>query len=172
MGHFTPRPSELEALEHHFLLPPQPDSRQIFVIHGLGGIGKTQLALEFARRHKDDYSAVFWLNGSDSKSLERSLAVAAGRILFNYSGDEPSTNAIEENAEDLAKTALRWLSRSGNYNWLLIYDDCDNLESKSGEYTLDYLKSQFPEADHGCILVTTRRVQLSFLGTSDRIVER
>ena len=47
-------------------------SRRIIVLHGLGGIGKTQLTVAYAKRHKDSYSAVFWLNIKDEDSLKQS----------------------------------------------------------------------------------------------------
>jgi adenylylsulfate kinase-like enzyme len=37
--------------------------RKVFVLYGLGGIGKTQLAVEFARKHQSTFSAIFWLDG-------------------------------------------------------------------------------------------------------------
>jgi hypothetical protein len=113
-GHFTLRPSKLGHLEQHFLLPHQSPLKQVYVVHGLGGIEKTQLALEYAVQHKDDYSAIFWLNGNDKKSLERSLAGAAARIIPTYSGEEPSRSSIENNSKVLAETALKWLSRDEN----------------------------------------------------------
>ena len=44
-------------------------TRRIVVLHGLGGIGKTQLSVTYAKRHKDSYSAIFWLNIKDVDSL-------------------------------------------------------------------------------------------------------
>ncbi|KAN0078822.1 hypothetical protein V8E54_005335 [Elaphomyces granulatus] len=43
----------------------------IVVLHGLGGIGKTQLTVAYAKRHKDNYSAIFWLNIKDEDSLSK-----------------------------------------------------------------------------------------------------
>jgi ATP/maltotriose-dependent transcriptional regulator MalT len=40
-------------------------SRRTVVLQGLGGIGKTQLVVAYAKPHKDNYSAVFWLNIKD-----------------------------------------------------------------------------------------------------------
>jgi ATP/maltotriose-dependent transcriptional regulator MalT len=54
--------------------------RKVMVLHGMGGIGKTQLAIHFGRLHKDDFSAVFWLNGKDQSILTQSLASIAPRL--------------------------------------------------------------------------------------------
>jgi hypothetical protein len=53
---------------------------EVVVLHGLGGIGKTQLVIRFARTHKDDFTAIFWLNGKNEQLLTRSLASIAARL--------------------------------------------------------------------------------------------
>jgi MinD superfamily P-loop ATPase len=45
------------------------DRRKICVIYGLGGMGKTQLAIEYARLHKALYTSFFWLDGKTEESL-------------------------------------------------------------------------------------------------------
>ncbi|KAL5312912.1 hypothetical protein ACEPPN_019338 [Leptodophora sp. 'Broadleaf-Isolate-01'] len=45
-------------------------SRYTVVLHSLGGIGKTQLAATYTKRHKDSYSAIFWLNIKDEDLLK------------------------------------------------------------------------------------------------------
>ena len=56
-------------------------SRGTVVLHGLGGIGKTQLTAAYAKRYKDNYSAIFWLNTKDEYSLKQSFAKVARQIL-------------------------------------------------------------------------------------------
>jgi AAA+ ATPase superfamily predicted ATPase len=57
-------------------------SRHSIVLHGLGGIGKTQLAVEYARRHKDSYSAIFWLDIRDEgRALSQSPNVSCDTTL-------------------------------------------------------------------------------------------
>lgn len=53
--------------------------RKVAVVHGLGGIGKTQLVVEFARKHEGRFSAIFWLDGSSEASLKQSFVEAAQR---------------------------------------------------------------------------------------------
>lgn len=50
------------------------------MLRGLGGIGRTQLAVEFMRHHHSKFSAVLWLSGSSEDSLKRDLASYATRI--------------------------------------------------------------------------------------------
>jgi len=79
--HFVAREEELA--EMHGTLSGD-GSRRTVVLHGLGGIGKTQLAVAYAKRHKDNYSAIFWLNIKDEDSLKQSFANLARQILREH----------------------------------------------------------------------------------------
>ncbi|KAL5321358.1 hypothetical protein ACEPPN_009314 [Leptodophora sp. 'Broadleaf-Isolate-01'] len=48
-------------------------SRRVVVLYRLGGIGKTQLTIVYAKRHKNDYSGIFWLNIKDEDPLKQSF---------------------------------------------------------------------------------------------------
>lgn len=72
--HFVVREEELA--EMHKTLSGDGSCRTI-VLHGLRGIGKTQLTVVYTKRHKDNYSAVFWLNIKDEDSLRQSFAKVA-----------------------------------------------------------------------------------------------
>jgi ATP/maltotriose-dependent transcriptional regulator MalT len=61
-------------------------SRSVVVLHGLGGIGKTQLAIKYTTRHKENYTAVFWLNANDEDSLKSSFRDIAQHILEEQKG--------------------------------------------------------------------------------------
>ena len=65
-AHFVQREAEMAQLEKFFGSDVDADRkrRKVFVVHGLGGMGKTQLCIEYIRRHKEDFTAVFWLDGS------------------------------------------------------------------------------------------------------------
>jgi hypothetical protein len=56
------------------------ERNRIYIIHGIGGIGKTELMLEFARLHKNEYTALFWLDGTSHDTITQSLVNAAARI--------------------------------------------------------------------------------------------
>jgi len=78
---FVPREVEMHRLEEFFLTPDLARSRRkTFVVHGLGGIGKTQLCVNFARRHQRKYRSMFWLDGSSENSLKQAFLEIARRL--------------------------------------------------------------------------------------------
>ena len=131
-------------------------------MHGLGGMGKTQLALAYAQRHRDEYSAVFWMNSKDVDTLKQGYAAAARRIYREH----PSLvhlKAVAEGSDldEAVKAVKRWLSSAGNDRWLVIYDNHDTpkLQDHDGPGTFN-IRPFLPEADQGSILITTRSSQL------------
>jgi hypothetical protein len=84
---------------------------------GLGGIGKTQIALEYAYRHRDDYQAVFWLKADTRENLLTDFLALAALL-----------NLPERHAQDQGVTVAavqRWLREQSG--WLLILDNADDL---------------------------------------------
>ncbi len=168
---FVPRDDDLRKLEDALL--PRPASkpqRQILVLHGFGGIGKTQLAIRFARKYQQRFSAIFWLNGSTKNQIQQDLAVVARRL----SDEVPEARSFfpaEKNADIkvIVKGLLRWLSQSGNTRWLLILDNVDRDSSaavKEKDPDAFDLGEYLPPADHGSILITTRLSKLRQLGSN------
>ena len=139
----------------------------MFVLRGLGGIGKTQLAVEFTRRHQARFSAVFWLDGRSESSLKQSIALSASRI---PEGQIPEASRAYSTSSggDVKSTVtdvLGWLGKSDNGQWLLVFDNVDR-EYKDGKTDDDAydIRRYIPEADHGAILITTRLAKLERVG--------
>ena len=114
VNQFVNRPMEMTAIEE-VLLEASPATssmtrrrRKVVVVHGLGGIGKTQLAVEFARKHHRQFSAVFWLDGLSEASLKQSFVDMAQRL--------PRSELTAEGAAQLSDANIavheceRWLS--------------------------------------------------------------
>lgn len=159
VDHFVGRSEELDAIHREL---EHDGSRKTAVVHGLGGMGKTQLALAYAQQHKEEYSAIFWVNSKDVDTLKQGYAAAARRIFREY----PSLvhfKAISEGSDlDKAVEAIkRWLSSAGNDRWLVIYDNYDTpkLPGDNKPGTFD-IRPFLPEAHHGAVLITTRSSQL------------
>ncbi len=117
-------------------------------ISGLGGIGKTQAALEYAYRYRTEYDAVFWVRADSAIALFSGF-VGLARLLEIPERDEKDQNIIVE-------AVLRWLRT--NTRWLLVLDNIDDL--KIAEPFL-------PKAGPGHILLTTRAQALS--GIAERL---
>jgi hypothetical protein len=132
--------------------------RRTVILHGLGGIGKTQLTIAYAKRHKDSYSAVFWLNIKDEDSLKQSFAKAAKRILREHpSASRLSSLDIKENLDEVIDAVKEWLSLPNNTRWLMIYDNYDSpkLAGNTDPAAVDVRKF-LPESSQGSLIITTR----------------
>ncbi|KAF7512510.1 hypothetical protein GJ744_001445 [Endocarpon pusillum] len=146
-------------------LLPRPGSgsqpqRQMFVLYGFGGIGKTQLAITFARKYQKQFSAIFWLDGSTKNQVLQNPAGVARRL----SNEVPEARTFLPSGsgadiEIVVEGLLRWLSQAGNNSWLLIFDNVDrdsSAELKDQDQDAFDVTKYFPSADHGSILITTR----------------
>jgi hypothetical protein len=84
-------------------------------LYGLGGIGKTRAAVEYAWAHREDYTALLFVQADTPEDLRRNLASLAGPLLL------PEREATEEEVQLSAVRA--WLAV--NPGWLLILDNID-----------------------------------------------
>lgn len=84
------------------------------VICGPGGVGKTQVALEYARRHRNEYVIVWWLAADEPVALEAGIAALAGRLGL------VAADALPDEAREALKQHLAERS-----DWLLVFDAAD-----------------------------------------------
>jgi NB-ARC domain len=157
--HFVAREEEL--VEMHRTLSGD-GSRCTTILHGLGGIGKTQLTVAYAKRHKDSYSAVFWLNIKDEDSLKQSFAKVAKQILREHPlASWLSSVDVKENLDKVIDAVKAWLSLPNNTRWLMIYDNYDNpkLLGNADPAAVDIHKF-LPESHQGSVIITTRSSQV------------
>lgn len=135
--YFTGREEILEALHKQLGVEQAVAITQSSALHGLGGVGKTQIALEYTYRHALEYSAVFWIGAETEEQIIASLLHVA------------ETLQLPERAEkdqQLVLTAVqRWLSTHSQ--WLLIWDNMEDLR---------VLDRFLPSVRSGAILITTR----------------
>jgi hypothetical protein len=167
---FVGRQSYLELMVQQLSPTSAAKRRRICVLHGLGGIGKTQLAVEYARLHKNEYSSFFWLDGKTEEALVQSLASIASRLPEAQTpGFDVKVVQEIEDSKKKAQEVLRWFSLEGNNTWLLVFDNIDktsyrasgaDAESQACYNIEDYL----PGGDVGAIIITTRLQRLATLG--------
>lgn len=138
-------------------------TRSIVVLHGLGGIGKTQLAIAYAEKHKEKYTAIFWLNANDEDSLRQSFLDIAQQILRDHPSTSMRTSIdLKGNLDEAVGAVKNWLSIRTNTRWLMIYDNYDNpkLPDNSNPSAVD-VRQFIPGPDHGSIIITTRSSQVT-----------
>jgi hypothetical protein len=164
--HFVGRKEELVQI--HNSLQEHNSHRRTVVLHGRGGMGKTQLAKTYAaEHHQDPFSAVIWLNARDLHSLRRSFTIAAQRI----AAEHPETklakltvsdkgNREDQGHEDPVQDVKDWLSEPENANWLIICDDYRSLAPTKDSPVIG-IQQFLPEVDHGAVLITTRETGMN-----------
>lgn len=137
---FTGREDLLESL-HQRLLKEHTTAVLPHALHGMGGVGKSLLAIEYLYRRLGDYDVVWWITAERTTQISLSLVELAPRLGLQPSGDSSSTVAA----------VLEALRRGVPYsNWLLVFDNAESPESVS---------SFFPQGGPGNILVTSRNPQ-------------
>ena len=107
------------------------------VLRGLGGIGKTQLALEYAYRYGRRYRLVWWVRADNPETLASDYAALAPHlnVASQASQDQPAMIA-----------AVRiWLERNGD--WLLILDNAPEPAA---------IRAYLPNTTHGRVIITSR----------------
>jgi tetratricopeptide (TPR) repeat protein len=114
---------------------------RVLLLHGMGGVGKTQMAAAYAVRHRADFDVGWWVNSSTRVTVISSLATLASRLGIEHVNDV-----------DAARAVVRHLSERDR--WLLIFDNAEDPAD------LDQLT---PVASNGTVLVTSRNPQFGNL---------
>lgn len=165
--YFTARESELRQIRQNL---SSDGSRKVVVLYGLGGIGKTQLAIKYAKQHQEDYSALLWLNAKDETSTSSSFAQIAKQILREHPNAPRLANIdIDQDLDKAIEGVKSWLSMPRNTHWLMICDNYDNPKVPGNpDLAALELRWYLPEAHQGSIIVTTRSAEVK-LGHCIRI---
>ena len=144
---FTGRDETLRALRESLLAADAapgavPGLPVVQLIHGTGGVGKTRLAVEYARRFPEGYNARLFLRGSSPGAIDESLASLAGLFLLNLPEQD------EKETEVRVAAVIRWLAAHPGY--LLVIDNVDTQEAR------DHAAALLAKLPPGHILLTSR----------------
>ncbi|KAF8326250.1 hypothetical protein F5887DRAFT_1289141 [Amanita rubescens] len=138
---FTGRDKYLQRLKDYFSSQVPEGQRRSFLLHGMGGIGKTQICLKFIEQIPDLFSDIFWLDAYSEAIIEVGLMQIA-----------QANNAPREVTKS-PQSALKWISQRSR--WLMVYDSAD------GHYSV--VEKFLPPGNGGNILITSRNVGLKRL---------
>lgn len=160
---FFPRDQLTQVLDNALLPPsscvePSSESRdlRLLVLHGLGGIGKTEVALEYALSRKSSFEEVFIMNASTVPSLESDFS----RLSLALGLESPDSQNDPTVSRDYV---LRWLANPVDpsfapenqqaidkiVSWLMVFDNADQ-----SEVLLDF----WPTDGQGSVIVTCRDI--------------
>ena len=148
---FVGRKSVFDAMDEHLLPRAMHElvdvqSTRLFALCGMGGIGKTDLAIEYAFSRRSKFGAVFWLEAGGISQLASDF----GRIAVQLGLETPEEANNLESSIELAKA---WLTKPRSVGegekdfWLLIFDNADHL---------DIITDYIPYTGNGSVLVTSR----------------
>lgn len=162
LAQYSPNPDfvgrkDAFGLIDEYLLPRESDdsrniqNTRLFGLCGMGGIGKTDLAVQYAFSRRSKFGAVFWLEAGGVSQLASDF----GRIAAQLGLESPDEVKDLGSSKEIAKA---WLSKPRsnsiqadgkreNDSWLLIFDNADNLD-----IIADYL----PWSGNGSVLITSR----------------
>ncbi|SCL31068.1 Tetratricopeptide repeat-containing protein [Micromonospora rhizosphaerae] len=107
-------------------------------VHGLGGVGKSELALQYVARHGDRYPVVWWVSADSPEAIESGLAGLTFRL-------HPDAQLTATEAE-AASWAVGWLQ--SHPSWLLVLDNVEQRE---------HVEPLLAQLTQGHVLITTRR---------------
>ena len=143
---FTGREAILTGLHEQF----GASTKQI--IHGMGGVGKSQIANEYCYRNAGDYDVVWWLRAENASSLATDYASLAGQKALN----------LPERGEQELEVIINAVRDELNHRnkWLLIFDNACDFES---------IEKYLPQASSGHVLITTQNPDGRQIGVPHKI---
>ncbi|THY10687.1 purine and uridine phosphorylase [Aureobasidium pullulans] len=144
---FTGRELLLKHMSEH--LVPESDAKspcRVFVLHGIGGAGKSEAAIRFATENQHSFWGIFWIDADNGQSIQQSFENLANMQI-------PPLAASD------AKSVLQWLANTKN-SWLLVLDNCDNIETDFAGYI---------PSRGGSVIVTTRLTECQHLGVWENV---
>jgi hypothetical protein len=158
---FAHRPVETQRLWEQLHPQSEKPQRQVLLIHGEAGVGKSQLAAEFAKKYKASFSSVFRVDGSAEETLKWSIASIQHHLKgCVFSSKAQSYAQSAKNLERAVTEVLDWFSLEKNDQWLLIINDLVTEAPSSDKDSQKFdLKTFLPTVDHGSVLITTRESQ-------------
>ncbi|OQE46643.1 hypothetical protein PENCOP_c001G07899 [Penicillium coprophilum] len=132
-------------------------------IAGLGGVGKTQLVLEFAfliKEARPDYS-IFWVPAFSREAFEQAYAEIAIRLGIIHTGEN----------EEVKSLVKKHLEEQTGRKWIMIVDNADDEDILFGAQLEDGIVEYLPESEDGFILFTSRHQKAAVALANSDVIE-
>ncbi len=147
--HFIGRDEELALLRSHLLTDSTAlISHPVQALYGLGGVGKTELAAEYANRYRSEYDLVWWIRAEREEAITAAFVALGTRLGLEEfrPGERDYTMGVVMDA----------LTRGIPFDkWLLVFDDAQNAS------TIERYIPHSPE--HGHVIITSRDIRWQVL---------
>ncbi|CUS07867.1 unnamed protein product, partial [Tuber aestivum] len=146
---FTGRKDLIESLRRY----SERKGHNRIALHGLGGSGKTQIALEYLyRRASESECDVFWVHGSGLPKFSDDFRAIAQHVRIPPPSGEPDE-------EGLLLNIKRWFEGPCSGDWMLVIDNADNEEDFMGNS--GRISKFVPQGSRGTLILTTRSTQVA-----------
>ncbi|KAL4817230.1 putative kinesin light chain [Aspergillus spinulosporus] len=156
--HFVGRQGEIQKIEDLITVPHGPRK---LAITGLGGVGKTQIALELVYRMRDrePECSIYWIPCTSYEAVEQACMSIAQMVGLH--GVEPA---------EVKERVQSYFSQT-NKKWIFIFDNADEMEMwTKGSPTAPPLKNIIPRGENGHVLLTSRNRQLALKLAASNVV--
>ncbi|KAI2885598.1 hypothetical protein CBS13152_7503 [Aspergillus niger] len=156
---FAGREDEITRIEGLFMQQNGPSK---VAICGLGGVGKTQIALELAyrKRNRDPNCSICWITCTSCESVEQAYINIASKLKM-----------IDIKPAEVKEKVKAYLSQESAGKWFVIFDNADDMGIWSINDTTDTVLTDFlPESEQGHILFTTRSRKVAVKLASSHVI--
>lgn len=161
---FFDRADVIEKMDEHFNKVDPDQSFRSLAIHGLGGVGKSSIALRFAeaKLRRGELDALFWISSEKLNNIRSSFTEIAMQLRLPHArpGDEEENHALVLNWLQhtrkwslASRTIIPNLHIFSDCRWLIVYDNAEDL---------DLIRDHWPLASRGQALITTRNHYFAF----------
>lgn len=142
--HFIGRTEVLNEIRQRILEAKHHEFNHRIALYGLGGVGKTQIALQYCYTYRQLYNYVFWIGAKDRAGVLQGFYEIMAFLGYDQS-------FFQQMPEERVKWVMRWLE--GRENWLMVFDNLDDLDAAT---------LAIPGIDSGGhVLITTRNSDLA-----------
>ncbi|KAH8595298.1 hypothetical protein B0O99DRAFT_741175 [Bisporella sp. PMI_857] len=146
---YVNRPKISKLIENEIQIFNALDSTaHCLILSGLGGCGKTQLALKYIESHGNNYSHIFWVDASSTSAVMRSYRTFAEEIGLQ---EDQLRDSSEIGPTVIIEIVTKWLEGLIGFqsHWLMVIDELDDLNVEPSNL--------IPRGKRGTVLITSRR---------------